>query len=472
MTPLYVDLDGSLIRGDSLHEACIRLVLKPSKFLGVGFSLLRGKAAFKQKVMETVELSASTLPYRQDFIEWLKTQKAVGRKLILATGADREIATRVAEHLNLFDDVLASDGKTNITGENKLDAIKAHAGNQSFAYAGNEIIDLIIWNESASVVLVGNGVKYVKKIKSSVPIEKKFPDEVNKPTKILKLLRPHQWVKNTLIFLPAAAAHQLTSLPIIKADSALFVAFSLCASGVYAANDLLDLPSDRKHAHKHNRPLASGAVTIPVGLFLAITLPVAGLITAAYTVGWGATAMVGSYWIITTYYSFSGKRLPLLDIFLLAGLYTFRAVAGSLPINSGMSEWMAAFLLFLFFSLACLKRFSELLNLPTNQNEKIAGRGYIREDYQLMALLGVGSAFASALVVCLYAASPSVTGLYAKPFYLMAIAPLVLFGLARFWLQAWRGKLHNDPVVHALKDGTSYILLLLSALAMLAATSL
>jgi 4-hydroxybenzoate polyprenyltransferase len=472
MIPLYVDLDGTLLRGDSLHEACTRLLLKPSKFLSVALSLLGGKAAFKQKVIESVELPAATLSYRQDFIEWLKIQKASGRKLILATGADREIATRIAQYLNLFDDVLASDGKTNITGGNKLDVIKAHAGKQPFAYAGNDTIDLIIWNECASVVLVGDGVKYAQKITPPVLIEKQFSDEVNKPSKILKLLRPHQWVKNILIFLPAAAAHQLTSLPVIKADLALFAAFSLCASGVYAANDLLDLPSDRQHSHKHNRPLASGAVTIPLGLLLAIVLPIAGLIIATLTVGWSATAMVGSYWIITTYYSFSGKRVPLLDVFLLAGLYTFRAVAGSLSINSGMSEWMAAFLLFLFFSLACLKRFSELLNLPAKQNEKIAGRGYIREDYLLMALLGIGSAFASTLVVCLYAASPSVTGLYTKPFYLMAMAPLVLFGLSRFWLQAWRGELHNDPVVHALKDKVSYLLLLLSALAMLAATNL
>ena len=472
MTSLYVDLDGTLLRGDSLHEACVRLLLKPYKFWSVGLSLFRGKAAFKQKIMESVELSAATLPYRQDFIEWLKSQKASGRRLILATGADREIATRIAAHLNLFDDILASDGKTNITGKNKLDVIRIHAGNQPFAYAGNASIDLVIWNECASAVLVGEGTKYEKKIKSSVLIEKQFADVVNSPVKVLKLLRPHQWVKNTLIFLPAAAAHQLTSVPIIKADLALFAAFSLCASGVYAANDLLDLPSDRQHSHKHNRPLASGAVTIPLGLLLAIVLPIAGLIIATLTVGWSATAMVGSYWIITTYYSLSGKRVPLLDVFLLAGLYTFRAVAGSLPINSGMSEWMAAFLLFLFFSLACLKRFSELLNLPAKQNEKIIGRGYIREDYLLMALLGIGSAFASTLVVCLYAASPSVTGLYAKPFYLMAIAPLVLFGLARFWLQAWRGELHNDPVVHALKDGISYVILFLCALAMLAAINL
>jgi 4-hydroxybenzoate polyprenyltransferase len=469
MTPLYVDLDGSLLRGDSLHEACVRLLIKPNKFWTVGLSLLRGKAAFKQKVMEIVELPAASLPYRHDFIEWLKIQKSTGRRLILATGADREIATRIAAHLNLFDDILASDGKINITGKNKLDVIRVHAGNQPFAYAGNASVDLVIWNECASAVLVGQGTKYEKKITPSVLIEKQFPDEVNSPVKVLKLMRPHQWVKNILIFLPAAAAHQLTSTPVIKADLALFAAFSLCASGVYAANDLLDLSSDRQHSHKHNRPLASGAVTIPLGLLLAIVLPMAGLTIATLTVGWSATAMVGSYWIITTYYSLSGKRVPLLDVFLLAGLYTFRAVAGSLPINSGMSEWMAAFLLFLFFSLACLKRFSELLNLPTKPNEKIHGRGYIREDYLLMGLLGIGSAFASTLVVCLYAASPSVTGLYAKPFYLMSIAPLVLFGLSRFWLQAWRGELHNDPVVHALKDRVSYLLLLLCVIAMSAA---
>ena len=469
MTPLYVDLDSSLLRGDSLHEACVRLLIKPNKFWTVGLSLLRGKAAFKQKVMETVELPAASLPYRHDFIEWLKIQKSTGRRLILATGADREIATRIAAHLNLFDDILASDGKTNITGKNKLDVIRVHAGNQPFAYAGNASVDLVIWNECASAVLVGEGTKYEKKITPSVSIEKQFPDEVNRPVKVLKLMRPHQWVKNILIFLPAAAAHQLTSTPVIKADLALFAAFSLCASGVYAANDLLDLSSDRQHSHKHNRPLASGAVTIPLGLLLAMVLPMAGLIIATLTVGWSATAMVGSYWIITTYYSLSGKRVPLLDVFLLAGLYTFRAIAGSLPIKSGMSEWMAAFLLFLFFSLACLKRFSELLNLPTKPNEKIHGRGYIREDYLLMGLLGIGSAFASTLVVCLYAASPSVTGLYAKPFYLMSIAPLVLFGLSRFWLQAWRGELHNDPVVHALKDRVSYLLLLLCVIAMSAA---
>jgi 4-hydroxybenzoate polyprenyltransferase len=137
-----------------------------------------------------------------------------------------------------------------------------------------------------------------------------------------------------------------------------------------------------------------------------------------------------------------------------------------------MSEWMAAFLLFLFFSLACLKRFAELLNLPESQNGKIAGRGYMREDYLLMGLLGVGSAFAATLVICLYAASPAVVSLYPHPFYLMAIAPVVLFGLARFWLQAWRGELHNDPVVHALKDRVSYLLITLCALAMAAATYL
>ena len=470
MSPLYVDLDGSLLRGDSLHEACIRLLLKPDRWIKALRALFRGKAAFKQAVMESVELSASSLPYRQDFIDWLKQQKANGRKLILATGADREIANRISAHLNLFDDVLASDGQTNLTGTNKCTAIKAHAGSRPFAYAGNGAIDLLVWNECESAVLVGSGLKYREKIRPSVKIEQSFPDKVNHWSKIIRLMRPHQWAKNLLIFLPAAAAHQLTLLSVIKADFALFIAFSFCASGVYAANDLLDLPSDRQHSHKHKRPLASGDVSIPFGLFLAIILPIIGLALSWYAIGWNAMAMIAAYWFITTYYSFIGKRIPLLDVFLLAGLYTFRAFAGALPLSTGMSEWMAAFLLFLFFSLACLKRFSELLTLPEVHNGKIAGRGYLREDYQLMGLLGIGAAFAATLVVCLYAASPAVGALYSNPFYLMMMAPLVLFGLSRFWLQAWRGELHTDPVVHALKDKISYLLIALCALTMLAAT--
>jgi 4-hydroxybenzoate polyprenyltransferase len=470
MINLYIDLDGSLIRGDSLHEACIRLLRHPSKFYRVALALLRGKAAFKQAVMENADLSASALPYRKEFIEWLKTQKASGRKLILATGADREIAERIAEQLGLFDAVLASDGKTSLTGENKLAAIKKHALGQPFSYAGNDEIDLVIWNECATVILVGTGIAYEKRLKVGVKIEKSFPDLVNQFSKAVKLLRPHQWAKNSLIFLPAAAAHLLTSWTVIRADLVLFAAFSLCASGVYAANDLLDLASDRQHSHKHNRPLASGDVTIPFGLLLALLLPAVALAISWLVLGWSAAGMIASYWLITTYYSFSGKRIPLLDVFLLAGLYTFRAVAGALAVPGGMSEWMAAFLLFLFFSLACLKRFSELLQLPVVHNGKIAGRGYIREDYLLMALLGVGAAFSATLVICLYAASSAVTAIYHHPFYLMVIAPLVLFGLARFWLQGWRGELHNDPVVHALKDKTSYLLLALCGVSMMAAT--
>jgi len=470
MTPLYVDLDGSLLRGDSLHEACIRLLRHPLKFIPAGISLLRGKAAFKQSVMGSVDLSASALPYRKEFVEWLRGQKAAGRKLILATGADKEIAHRVAAHLGLFDDVLASDGSINLTGENKLVAIKRHAAGQPFAYAGDGLIDLIIWQECASVILVGPGIQHKKNLKDVTKVEQSFPDRRNELSKIIKLLRPHQWAKNTLIFSPAAAAHLLTSWSVMKADLALFAAFSLCASGVYAANDLLDLASDRQHSHKCNRPLASGAVTIPVGLLLALVLPVVALVIAWFAMGWSAVAMLAAYWLITTYYSFSGKRIPLLDVFLLAGLYTFRSVAGALPVPTGMSEWMAAFLLFLFFSLACLKRFSELLNLPEVHNGKIAGRGYVRADHLLMGLLGVGSAFAATLVICLYTTSPAVTSLYPRPIYLMAIAPLVLFGLARFWLQAWRGELHNDPVVHALKDGVSYLLLVLCGISIVAAT--
>lgn len=455
--PLYVDLDGTLLRGDSLHEACLRLIAHPSAWPAAVRSLFVSKAFFKQSVASYAELSAAALPYRQDFLDWLRSQRDSGRRLILATGADQAIAEEVAHHLGLFDAVLASDGQTNLTGVNKLEAIRAHAAGAPFAYAGDGSVDLPIWDVASSVVLVGSGLRYESSIASS-KIEARFPDSVNSRASVLRALRPHQWAKNVLVFLPAAAAHRLLDPVVLQADLLLFGAFSLCASGVYAANDLLDLESDRGHAEKRRRPLAAGSVTIPVGVAIAVALPFLAFVLASAGAGLGGVAMLAGYWVLTCYYSLHGKRVPLLDVFLLAGLYTFRAYAGALVIPAGLSAWMVALLLFLFLSLACLKRFSELFALPEEHRGSVLGRGYRRADHQLVAMLGVGAGFAATLVVCLYATAPAASALYAQPMAVMGIAPVVLFGLSRLWLQAWRGELHSDPVLHALRDRVTYLL--------------
>jgi len=453
--PLYVDLDGTLLRGDSLHEACLRLVVRPAAWPSALRALFAGKAAFKQAVSAHAGLRGEALPYHEDFLGWLRAQRESGRRLVLATGADRVIAKAVADHLGIFDDVLASDGATNLTGANKLKAIEAHAAGATFAYAGDGQVDLPIWAAARSAVLVGVG---------AAKVEARFPAAVNDTAAVLRSLRPYQWAKNILVFLPAAAAHRLLEPAVLQADLLLFAAFSLCASGVYAANDMLDLESDRGHATKRRRPLAAGAVTIPLGLGIACVLPFVALALAFAGAGWQGLAMLAGYWAATSYYSVHGKRVPLLDVFLLAGLYTFRAYAGALVIPSGLSAWMVAFLLFLFLGLACLKRFSELLALPEEHQGSVLGRGYQRSDHLLVAMLGVGAGFAATLVVCLYAAAPAASALYGQPMAVMGVAPVVLFGLARLWLQAWRGELHSDPVLHALRDKVSYLLIALCVL--------
>ena len=468
-TPLYVDLDGTLLRGDSLHEACLSLIVRPAAWPAAMRALFAGKAAFKQAVIERSELRAEALPYRPEFLTWLREQRNAGRRLILATGADRAIAQSVANHLGIFDEVLASDGRTNLTGAHKLEAIQAHADGEPFSYAGDGSVDLPVWAAAHAVVLVGAGLRHEPSI-GSQKVEARFPDSVNSGSAILRALRPYQWAKNILVFLPAAAAHRLLDPVVLRADLFLFGAFSLCASGVYAANDLLDLESDRGHPEKRRRPLAAGSVAIPVGIAIAVVLPLVSLVMAFAGAGWPGVAMISGYWLATSYYSVHGKRVPLLDVFLLAGLYTFRAYAGALVIQAGLSAWMVAFLLFLFLGLACLKRFSELLSLPDEHHGSVLGRGYRRADHLLVAMLGVGSGFAATLVVCLYAAAPAAALLYAQPMAVMGIAPVVLFGLARLWLQAWRGELHSDPVLHALRDRVTYLLVALCVLWALAAS--
>jgi 4-hydroxybenzoate polyprenyltransferase len=228
-------------------------------------------------------------------------------------------------------------------------------------------------------------------------------------------------------------------------------------------NDLLDLESDRKHTEKCYRPLAVGSVGIPVGVVVSLIFPLLAQVLAFIGAGWPGVFMILGYWLVTTYYSLHGKRIPLVDVFLLAGLYTFRAFGGALIIPTGLSPWMVAFLLFLFLGLACLKRFSELIALPDVHDGTVSGRGYIRSDYSLVAIMGVGAAFIASLIVCLYATSSASLLLYAHPVVLMGIAPIVLFGLLRLWLQSWRRMMHSDPVLHALKDKISYLLIVLCA---------
>lgn len=272
---------------------------------------------------------------------------------------------------------------------------------------------------------------------------------------IIKALRLHQWVKNTLIFIPLLLAHRVSSLDLWKTEIVAFFAFSLCASAVYVINDLIDIESDRQHRYKKNRPFASGALSPRIGIIIApILFTLGGLLGG--TIGQNFLAVLASYVILTSIYSLKAKKIVLVDIIMLASLYTIRLVAGAVATDVMVSQWLIAFSMFLFFSLACVKRFSELWLVRQKDEAKAGGRGYLTVDLECISQFGISSGCISILVLALYVNSNEVSSLYSRPFLLWGICPLLFYWLSRVWLLTSRGRMHDDPIVFALEDSTSY----------------
>lgn len=277
---------------------------------------------------------------------------------------------------------------------------------------------------------------------------------------VVQALRPHHWAKNVLIFIPLFAAHRVGD-PAAVADTVIaFAAFSLLASAVYIVNDLVDLRADRAHPRKRMRPFASGALSAKVGVALALGL-VAGSALLAFRLPAGFRAVLLAYAVVTSAYSFALKRQPMLDVLLLAGLYTVRIFAGGFAAGIAVSEWLASFSMFLFFSLALLKRASEMVETRAAD----ARRGYLREDTDLLFTMGTSSAYLSVLVLALYVSSHDVRRLYVEPRWLWALCPLLLYWISRVWLLARRGEVKKDPVLYALGDPTTWVVAVLGAAA-------
>ncbi len=275
---------------------------------------------------------------------------------------------------------------------------------------------------------------------------------------MVQAIRPHHWAKNVLVCIPVAAAHRASDPAALVATALAFAAFSVLASAVYVLNDLADLEVDRAHPRKRARPFASGALSRRSGVALAVgLLGVAAVLAAALPSAFQA-AFLG-YAVVTSAYSFALKRQPILDVLLLAGLYTLRIFAGGFAAGIPVSEWLASFSMFLFFSLALLKRASEMVETRSAD----VRRGYLREDADLLFTMGTSSGYLSVLVLALYISSHDVRKLYAEPRWLWALCPLLLFWLSRIWLLARRGEVRTDPVLYALGDRTTWIVALLGA---------
>ncbi len=454
--PLCVDLDGTLIRTDVLWES-LALLLKrnPLYLLALPFWLLRGRAFMKKQIAARTELNPADLPYHGPFLEYLRAEHTKGRPLILATAADLRLAKAVADHIGLFSAVLASDGKTNLRGKNKGNTLSERFGKKSFDYAGNSTVDLPVWQQAREAIVVNANDHLAERAGKLTTVGRVFNEPGSFLRALIKAIRPHQWVKNIIIFVPLLTSHNVGNPLYLVSAVLAFVSFSLCASAVYVLNDLLDLAADRHHPRKKRRPFASGALPLPVGFVLAPLMLIVSVGIAAL-VSWNFLAMLALYFVLTTTYSWRVKRIALLDVFFLAGLYTMRLIAGHAATGIAYSSWLLAFSMFIFLSLALVKRFTELHGLRRENRHDSKGRGYNSGDLEIVAMLGIASGFLAVLVMALYVNSDQVTVLYKNPIVLLLMCPLLLYWISRVWLFAHRGFMHDDPIVFALKDRVSY----------------
>lgn len=455
---VVVDLDGTLVMTDTLFE-CFFLFLKsqPHRLLILFIYLFRGKAAFKTFLTRSIRglINFKTLPYHPALLSWLRAQKKQGAKIYLATASHMEIANGVASHLKLFDGIFATQ-KINLNGTAKRDCLIKAFGKGGYEYIGNAKIDKPIWYEASRIYVTNPELGVLAAVRKIGKFEYIFENRASYLFNLFKLLRVHQWAKNALIFLPLIAAHRFYDLDLLSHSLVAFLSFSFCASSAYMINDLLDLQDDREHMTKYLRPIASGQFSILhacffIALLLASSFYMAGLfLPKLYTL------ILLIYFLLTLNYSFYLKRVAIFDVMTLAGLYMLRVLAGGYATGLGTTFWMLFFCMFIFLSLAFLKRYTELHSqIKKGQSSKILGRGYYPTDFELLASLGGASGFISVLVLALYINDPASANLYKHLEWMWLTCPLLVLWMSRSWLLAHRGEMHDDPVIFALKDKLS-----------------
>jgi len=451
---IFVDLDGTLVRTDVFLESVLKLIKQnPFAIFKLILWSLQGRSIVKEKVAKLVDIKPESLPYETELIDYLKEQKQQNKTIILATASNEKYANKIANYLGLFDQVIASNKQHNLKGKNKLSAILNIVGDKSFIYAGDHSADRPIWKEASANIFVNAPQRDIETAKTQGKVEKIIASR-STAYEFLKEMRVHQYAKNILIIVPLLTSHQYLDITSLYAAILAFLSFSLCASGVYFLNDMLDLDADRHHETKCNRPLASGRLSLPIGAAGAVGLPIIAFTLAWFLLPLTFFGVLLFYYILTSAYTFVLKRISTMDVMTLAILYTLRIVAGSAAIGVELSSWLIAFSVFIFVSLAYLKRYIEIASLSEG-TEKAHGRGYSSDDAETMFILGVSNLTASVLVMALYINSSEVAALYRSPSILWGLCWLILYWGNRIWVGARRGKIADDPVVFAIKDRVS-----------------
>jgi len=455
--PLVVDLDGTLTRIDTLHESFLKAMqTSPAGAMGALLSLRAGKGAFKASVARLAVPAVANLPFRAEVLELVARARSEGRRTILATGAHRRVAESVAEHLGTFDEVFAtSEESGNLVAGRKAALLVDRFGAGNFDYVGDSKADLEVWKAARAGYCVGSEGRF-ERFRRTIGDSLRHLPSATRDKPAWKILRPHQWVKNILVFLPVAANHQILDPHYLLQATLAFFSFCLAASLVYVLNDLVDRESDRKNPAKASRPIASGVLPVPHALALAAALA-AGLLLTPLVLPWQASAALLVYLVANAAYSLHVKRRLLADVFLLAFMYVWRIVTGTLATGIVASSWLLGFSGFLFLSLAFAKRYAEVARLAARGADNAAGRAWKVEDTLPLAISGIGCGMSGSIILALYVTGDSFAKLYHNAALTMLLSPLFLYWIIRIWVQACRLELHEDPILFAAKDKISYL---------------
>ncbi|MYM91334.1 UbiA family prenyltransferase [Rugamonas sp. FT82W] len=458
--PLVVDLDGTLIKTDLLVEtASSFLIEQPWRAGSLLGWLAAGRSTLKARLAEDTRVELASLPYNEELLDWLRAEKQRGRRLVLATASHQSLADGVAAHLGLFDEVLGSDAATNLKSHAKREALVARYGERGYEYVGNDWPDVAIWRGAARAHVVSRSPRLIEAASQHGNLGRVMGDGRLSPLAgLLRAMRPHQWLKNLLVLMPLLAAHQYGDpLSVMHALLALLV-FSLTASSVYLLNDLVDVGDDRHHARKRRRPFASGQLSLAAGWLAWPLLLAAGAGLAALALPPRFIGALAVYFALTLGYSFRLKQVPVVDVLSLAALYTLRIVAGAFAVSVELSFWLLSFSMFVFLSLAFIKRYSELhAARQAGQSKPLRGRGYVQQDLELVSSLGSNAGYIAVLVLAFYIQDARTARLYAHPTLIWLACPLMLYWISRAWLIAHRGQMHDDPIVFAIKDRVSWL---------------
>jgi 4-hydroxybenzoate polyprenyltransferase len=464
---LCVDLDGAYLRTDTLYESLlVAIKARPDVLLHVPLWLVKGRIRLKQRLTARTRdlFQLSAWPRQPEVAELIETARGAGKRVELISAADHSMLER-QEHLQEgFDAVLGSAEGVNLKGEAKAELLrKRHP--DGFAYIGNSAADLPVWRAAKERFAVnlpegvrrqsereGLGIVELARAKPPLPA-------------LARSMRPHQWLKNLLVFVPFALS--LPQLGLGDVERALLGFLCLCflTSGTYLINDMLDVEADRRHPRKRNRPIANGDLPLPIAALASLAL-IASALTVASFLSWPFLSVLLAYLALTLAYSFKLKRMGLIDVLVIAILFTLRIAAGMALQNQPVSHWLLMFSIFFFTSLAFMKREVELNVMNRGGKRFLDGRGYEMDDRIFILSCGLSSGMGSLVVFALFVSSVTEqeVAAYGFPILLWGVMALLSYWVLRMWLLTIRGLMDDDPILYAVRDRTSLLIGGLAAL--------